>query len=48
MKVKYIKLLGLLGALFAGTSTIIAGDVATGAGVIAAALSSAGVFSVQP
>lgn len=47
MKVIYIKWLGLIGALFAGASTIIAGDVAIGVGVIAAALSSAGVFSVQ-
>lgn len=47
MKVKYVKSLGLLGALFAGVSQIVAGDVVSGGGVIAAALSSAGVFSVQ-
>lgn len=47
MKVLYIKWLGLLGALFAGTSQIISGDVVNGAGVIAAALSSAGVLSAQ-
>lgn len=47
MKVKYVKWLGLLGALFAGASQIIAGDVVGGGGVIAAALSSAGVFAIQ-
>lgn len=47
MKVKYIKWIGLLGALFAGTAQILAGDIVTGGGVIAAALSSAGVLSAQ-
>lgn len=47
MKVKYVKWFGLLGALFSGVSQIIAGDVVGGGGVIAAALSSAGVFSGQ-
>lgn len=47
MKVKYVKWLGLLGALFAGASQIIAGDIVGGGGVIAASLSSAGVLSVQ-
>lgn len=47
MKVKYIKWFGLLGALFAGISQILAGDVVNGGGVIAAALSSAGVLSAQ-
>lgn len=45
MKVKVIKWAGLLGALFAGVSQIVAGDVVAGSGVIAAALSSAGVLS---
>lgn len=47
MKVKYIKWLGLLGALFAGASQIAAGDVVNGSGIIAAALSSAGVFAIK-
>lgn len=47
MKVKYVKWLGLLGALSAGASQIVAGDLVSGGGVIAAALSSAGVFSGQ-
>lgn len=47
MKVKYVKWFGLLGALFAGTAQIIAGDIVGGGGVIAAALSSAGVLSFQ-
>lgn len=45
MNTKYIKWLGLIGALFAGTSQILAGDLVSGSGVIAAALSSAGVLS---
>lgn len=44
MNVKYVKWLGLLGAIFAGTAQILAGDFINGGGVIAAALSSAGVF----
>lgn len=47
MKVKYTMWFGLLGALSAGVSQIIAGDVVNGCGVIAAALSSAGVLSSQ-
>lgn len=47
MKVEYIKLIGLIGALFAGTAQILAGDFTNGGGVIAAALSSAGVLSAQ-
>lgn len=45
MNTKYIKWLGLIGAIFAGTSQILAGDFVSGGGVIAAALSSAGVLS---
>lgn len=47
MKVKYIKWIGFLGALSAGTAQILAGDIVNGGGVIAAALSSAGVLSAQ-
>lgn len=47
MEVKYIKWIGLLGALSAGTAQILAGDIVNGGGVIAAALSSAGVFSAR-
>ena len=47
MKVEYIKWFGLLGALSAGVSLTIAGDVVNGGGIIAAALSSAGVLSAQ-
>lgn len=47
MKTKYIKWFGLIGALFAGTSSIMSGDIITGAGVISAALSSAGILSTQ-
>lgn len=47
MKLNYIKWLGLLGALFAGTSQLLSGDVVNGSGIIAAALSSAGVLSVK-
>lgn len=45
MKVKHIKWLGLLGALFAGASQIAAGDIVNGAGIISASLASAGIFS---
>lgn len=47
MNTKHIKWFGLVGALFAGASSIVSGDIITGAGVISAALSSAGVFSTQ-
>lgn len=47
MKIKCIKWIGLLGALSVGTTQILAGDVVNGGGMIAAALSSAGVFSAQ-
>lgn len=47
MKTKYIKWFGLIGALVAGASSIMSGDIITGAGVISAALSSAGVLSTQ-
>lgn len=47
MKIKYVKWLGLLGAVFSGTAQCIAGDFVSGAGVIAAALSSAGVLAAQ-
>lgn len=45
MNVKYIKWLGLLGALFAGASQIAAGDIVNGAGIISASLASAGVLT---
>jgi len=45
MKVKHVKLLALIGSLFIGGSMIAGGDVMNGTGVIAAALSSAGVIS---
>lgn len=45
MRIKYIKWLGLLGALFTGASQIAAGDIINGAGIISASLASAGVFS---
>lgn len=47
MNVQYVKWLGLLGALFAGSAQIIAGDIVNGTGIIAAALSSAGIFASQ-
>lgn len=47
MNVKYIKWIGLLGALLAGTAQILAGDFVNGGGVIAAALSSAGVLPLK-
>lgn len=47
MKVKYVKWLGFVGALCAGAAQIIAGDIVTGAGVIAAAFSSAGIFAAS-
>lgn len=47
MKIKYVKWLGLLGAVLSGAAQCIAGDFVSGAGVIAAALSSAGVLAVQ-
>lgn len=39
--INVVKLLGLLGALFAGGGLILQGQAETGAGVIAAALASA-------
>lgn len=45
MKVKYVKWLGLLGALATGVSQIVAGDVVNGVGIISASLASAGIFS---
>lgn len=45
MNTKFIKILGLLGAFCAGGLAIAAGDITTGAGVISAALSSAGIFA---
>lgn len=47
MRIKYVKWFGLLGALLAGSSQILAGDVVNGAGIIAAALSSAGILTSQ-
>lgn len=47
MKIKYVKWLGFIGALCAGAAQVIAGDVVTGAGVIAAAFSSAGIFTAS-
>lgn len=47
MKVKIVKWLGFIGAVCAGAAQIIAGDVVTGAGVIAAACSSAGIFAAS-
>lgn len=45
MKVQYIKCLGMIGALCAGAAQLAAGDLVNGAGVIAAAFASAGVFA---
>lgn len=47
MKVKHVKWLGLIGALLAGVSQVVSGDVVAGVGVVSAALSSAGVLSRQ-
>lgn len=47
MKYMYIKWAGLLGAVLTGSTMIVAGDNATGVGVIAAALSSASIFSAE-
>lgn len=47
MKAKYIKWFGLIGATFAGTASIMSGDVVTGIGVISAALSSAGILPLS-
>lgn len=47
MKVKCVKGLDLPGALSAGASQIVAGDLVSSGDVIAAALSSAGVLSGQ-
>lgn len=44
MRIKYVKYLGLLGALFTGGSLILAGSLSEGVGIIAAALSSASLF----
>lgn len=47
MNVKYVKVIGLLGALLSGVFQCFSGDVATGAGIVAAALSSAGAFTTR-
>ena len=47
MNIKHVKWLGLLGAASSGAAQIVAGDFISGAGVIAAALSTAGVFATQ-
>lgn len=39
-RIKWIKVLGLVGALATGTAAVIAGDVVTGVGIVSAALSS--------
>lgn len=44
MNPKYIKILGLIGALFAGGAIALSGDLVTAAGIVSAALSSAGVL----
>lgn len=46
MNVKHIKWIGLLGAILAGTAQVLAGDSVSGCGIIAAALSSAGVLPI--
>jgi hypothetical protein len=45
MSSKFVKILGFIGALATGASLIVAGDFAQGVGIIAAALSSATMFS---
>lgn len=47
MKTQHIKWLGLIGALFAGASSLMSGDITTGVGVIGAALSSASALSTR-
>lgn len=47
MNTKFVKIIGLLGAFCAGGLSIASGDVAMGAGIISAALSSAGIFAKQ-
>lgn len=47
MNTQFVKLLGLVGAMFAGGAAIYAGDVVTGSGIISAALSSAGVLKTS-
>lgn len=47
MQIKAIKWIGLSGAILAGMTQIMSGDPVAGGGVIAAALSSAGVFKIN-
>ena len=46
MQVKAIKWIGLLGAILSGVTQIMNGDPVVGGGVIAAALSSAGILKI--
>lgn len=43
-KTKFVRWGGFLGALLTGAATIVAGDIATGVGLIAASFSSASLF----
>lgn len=45
IKPNYLRILGLIGAVCTGAFTIFSGDVVTGAGIIAAAFSAAGLKS---
>lgn len=46
-KSKFIRVFGFMGALLTGISSIISGDLITGSGIIAAALSSVSVFKKE-
>lgn len=45
MNTKYIKWFGMLGAFFSGVAQIASGDIINGTGIIAASLTSAGIFA---
>lgn len=47
MKLKLIRWAGLFGSLLTGGSMILAGSIETGVGIIAAALSSASVLTIE-
>lgn len=47
MKVSHVKWIGLIGAILSGFAQCVAGDFVSGAGVVAAALSSAGVLAAK-
>jgi len=46
-KSKFLRVFGFLGATLTGVATLVSGDIITGSGIIAAALSSVSVFKPE-